>query len=340
MRSLSKIGGVVAVATAAALVFVLAPGLFGRGPVAEFGVLPPVATGLPDSQGASGGPGYTFSFGYSLGGSLAAGWPSLPGRQTVYRLTPFEFTEAHVAALAKNVGLTGAITREAFHDGFTLSTGKPEGPSIMAFDDGYVIYNDNYDYAPASRSELPSNERAIAVAREWLTTKSGFVPAAVSGPSALGQATVLAELDQGSLLVMFRPAEPSDVVTVNPNTAVRLGRNEKIIMGQATWYPADATSVYPLRTPAQAWDMVKAGNGALKIDFNKYGPFGDVEHVTGPAVVDQVRLGWALVMGSDKIPYQVPVYIFSAKADVPTQTGGQLPFEVYVPAVAQEYVGQ
>lgn len=341
MRSFTKVGlGVVAVAAAAALVFVLAPGLFGRGPVAEFGVLPPVATGIVDNVGAEGGPGYTFTFDYSLGGSLAGGLPALAEKQTVYKLMPFEFTEAHVGALAKNLGLGGAISRDPFHDGWTLSTGDGQGRTIMAFDDGYVIYNDNYDWAPATRAELPSDERAIAVAREWLTKTSGFVPDAASGPSALSQGTVAAELDQGSVLVTFRPAEPADVITVNPGAAVRIGRDEKIIMGQATWYPADKTSAYPLRTAAQAWEMVKAGKGALKIDFNKYGPFGDVMEVTGPAACDSVRLGWALVMGTDKTPYQVPVYIFSAKADVPTQTGGQLPFEVYVPAVAEQYVGQ
>ncbi len=341
MKTLSRLGiAVTAVAAAAALVVVFAPGLFGRGPIAEFGVLPPYTA--PESQGVSGGPGYTFKFDYSLGGSLAAGWPDLPARATAHKLTPFDFTEAHVADLAKNVGLNTPIQREGWQDSYTLSTGLPEGPIIMAFPDGYVIYNDSrYDWSPADRAELPSDERAIQVARDWLVQTAGFVPDVTSGPGALGQATVTPELDQGSLLVVFRPAEPADVITVNPYAAVQLGRGEKIIMGQATWYPAGATSPYPLRSAAEAWETVKAGQGVLKINFNKYGPFGDAEEVRGPAVVTSVRLAWALVLGPDKTPYQVPVYVFSGTADIPSPTSpGAVPFEVWTPAVTAEYQGR
>lgn len=342
MKALSRFGfAAVAVAAAAALVVTLAPGLFGRGPLAEFGVLPPLASGLPDDRGVSGGPGYTFEFDYSLGASLTAGWPAMPGRQTVYRLAPFDFTEAHVAALASGLGLTAPVVRQGWRDSYTLSTGTGDGARmIMAFPDGYVIYDENYDYGPADRSALPTADRAIEISRSWLI-QFGFVPGDAAGPGALGAAKVTEELDQGSLLVAFRPAEPADVVTINPYAAVRIGRGAKIVMGQATWYPAAGTSPYPLRKASEAWEIVKAGLGVLKIDFNKYGPFGDVEVVTGPAVVDSVRLGWGLTVGADKTPYLVPVYVFSGTADVPnTKSPAGLPFEVWAPAVAVEYVGR
>ncbi|MDP2872149.1 MAG: hypothetical protein Q8P31_06385 [Bacillota bacterium] len=338
-RSIS-LGRVAAAVAAVAVLAVVAAKLImpAPGPVAEFGTLPGLAAGLPPEGGGAGGPGYEFEFTYGLGGALTSGWPKLQDKELAYKLRA-EFTEARVAALATKLGITAPVVREEWHDGYLLAADPGDnGPSLRMFPGGYTAYSQPYDAEELPRSALPSDARAIEIARNWLVN-NGFVPA-----GTLGAATVIEDLQNGSLYVRFKPAEPADIVTISPFGNVQITKGEKIAYGSATWFPAVGTSKYPLRPVADAWEQVRAGLGILDwhaIEFP--GPSADDNLITGQATVDKVRVAWYLTFASDGTPYLVPVYAFSGTVQV--GGGGDdgpttLPFQVWAPAAASQHVQQ
>ena len=330
--------GPAAVLTAAAVVaaIILVPRL-GLGPwrLAEFGPLPELAASTKPGEGA-GGPGFTFDLSYTLGGSLAAGWPDLPGRALAYRLRPPVVTEARARELATGLGITASVVQEGWQDGFLWAADPGDGgPALRVFPDGYTYFSQPYDFGPRERGRLPSAERAVAAARDWLTAR-GFVPA-----GELGAGRVTEDLENGTLLVKFGPADPADVVTISPFAVVQLGEGEKVVMGSATWYPGEAASRYPLREVADAWEAVRSGRGVLAWQLREYpGPASDTGVVIGQVTIDRVRVAWAAAFAADGTPYFVPVYAFSGQAVVPSSQGPvTLPVEVWVPAVTDEYGG-
>lgn len=327
------------VATAAViLMVVLVPRLsLEVGPIAEFGRLPGIAVAPLPNNGGAGGPGFSFEFSYRLGAPLTTGWPSLPKREHAYRLQPHRHTEQAVGQLAANLGISAPVTREGWHDTHLLvAGGDHEGPSIMVFPDGYTYFSQPYDFRPLTRGELPSDARAVEVARSWLVA-SGLVPA-----GELGAETVYADdLGSGFLVVTMRPQQPGDVVTIAPLAVVQIGANEHIVAGSATWFPAEASSRYPLRDVGEAWREVESGHGILEWAIREYpGPAGDDNLITGEATVTQVRVAWALAFTADRTPYLVPIYAFSGTVVVPSLEGpATLPFQVWAPAVTNEYSG-
>lgn len=302
------------------------------GPVAQFGALPGLAAGLPPEGGGAGGPGYTFEFTYNLGGPLATAWPKLQDKVLAYKLDS-QFTQARVAALATKLGITAPVVQEGWQDGFLFAADPGDGgPSLRMFPVGYTAYAQPYDARPLPRSALPSDARAIEIARNWLVN-NGFVPA-----GTLGQARVIEDLDIGSLFVRFVPAEPADIVTISPFGNVQITEGEKIALGSATWFPVVATSTYPLRPVSEAWQQVKAGNGILEWHMIEYtGPAIDNE-IPGQATVDSVRVAWYLTRAADGTPYLVPVYAFAGQVVVAGEEGPvSLPFHVWAPAVAVQH---
>lgn len=331
--------GVAVAALAVGLVLGLWPSLSPNPDpdLALFGVLPAPVSGFAPTLGAAGGPGFTFDFTYELGSSLAAGWPTLPGTAPAYRLAPFDFTETHVASLAARLGIDAPVTREGWQDSYLL-VAERDGRAIRAFPGGYVTFTQPFDYPPASRSELPSDERAVTVARDWLVA-AGFVPDA----AGLGPGEVTFDAGNGTLVVRFRPAEPADVVTIAPWALVQLGLGETVAMGSADWYPVLEQAPYPLREVTEAWADVQAGRGILHWAITEYpGPSGPTEVVEGEATATAVRLAWAIGRAGDGTPYLVPVYAFSGTVVVPYGSESEtttLPFEVWAPAVTDEYAG-
>lgn len=336
-RRLGRWGmGLAVAALAGGLVLGLWPALTGE-QMAAFGPLPPPVSGFAPSLGAAGGPGFTFNFTYRLGGTLGQDWPALGDREQAYLLTPFDFTEAHVSGLAARLGIGGPVVREGWQDSYLLAV-ESDQRALRAFPVGYVVFTQPYDYPEVSRSELPTDARALVVARDWLAA-SGFV----SDIAQLGPGVVTYDSGTSTLLVKFRPVEPADVVTIAPWAQVQVGVGEAIVMGSADWYPVVDSSPYPLRGVQAAWETVRAGQGILQWAITEYpGPSGDSEVVLGDATATGVRLAWAIGRAADGTPYLVPVYAFTGTVEVPYGAEAlttTLPFEVWAPAVAEEHAG-
>lgn len=334
-RSGRALAGVAAAAALVAVVL-LARQVFLPGPLAEFGKLPLPVAGLEPSQGAAGGPGFTFDFSYRLGADLAGGWPRFPERELAYRLRRPQFTEEWVSRLASGLGIQAPVVREGWHDSYLLAADPGEGrAALRMFPNGYTVFTQPFEYGPAGGPGLPGDVRALALARQWLE-ESGFVP-----PGELGAGTVTRDHESGTVLVRFAPAEPGDVVTTSPFAVAQIGTGERIVMASATWYPAEASSPYPLRGVAQAWDEVESGRGVLEWAVTEYsGPVGEDNIVRGLATVGRVRLAWSLAIAPDGTPYLVPVYAFSGTVEVPGAEGPEsLPFEVWAPAVTRSHTG-
>jgi len=324
-----------------ALVAVLAIALIaGRGvlfpePLARLGKLPELALEPPSGQGGAAGPGYTFDLTYSLSPQLSAGWPVLPRRAEACRLKPPALSEQHVADLAARLGITAPVVQEGWQDGYLLAADPGDGgPSIRMFPSGYTIYMRPYDYSPVAPSELPSDQKALEIARAWLVS-SGFVPEGSLGP---GQVDL--DPENGMLYVRFKPAAPEPIVSISPFAIVQIGRGETVVMGSATWFLHDASSPYPLRGVAEAWELVENGDGLLEFETREFpGPVGEDNVVRGLATARSVSLGWWLAAPAGEVPYLIPVYVFSGELSVPGGGGtAEYPFQVWAPAVTEAYI--
>lgn len=321
-----------AVAAAAALAVVYWPRVTVP-PGPAFGALPPAGARLPAALSGAGGPGYTFDLSFELAGDLAGTPPPLPTSALAYRLPRWEQTEALAASLAARLGIPGPVVPEGWQDGQILAVDPGGGrPSLRVFPDGYIAFaRHDYEHRPRLRDELPADAAALAAAAAWLT-HAGLVQ-----PDELGPGAIQPDLEIGVLLVRFRPGEPEAIVTLAPWAQVELGVGGLVVSGSAVWFGQGEGGIYPLRTVAEAWQDVLAGQASLWWDATEYpGPSDDRGVVRGSVIITSISLAAALALGDDGTPYLVPVYALAGTAEVSDGAGSveSLPVLAWVGAVA------
>jgi hypothetical protein len=321
---------------ALALVVVTARFVLLREPAAEFGQLPGPGAGLAPALSGAGGPGVEFDLTYRLGGTLVAGWPSAPNSQLAYRVRPAAFSADRVRAIATRLGITAPVVQEGWAEGYLWAADPGDGgPSLRMYPNGYTVYTQPYDYRPLARNQLPSDEQAVAAARQWLVA-SGIAAA------NLGNGVITEDLDIGVLHIRFRPAEPLDVVTPAPWAQVQMGADRHIVNGAAVWFDLDTNSRYPLRTFADAWAGVQAGQGTLSWAVAEWpGPVGEDNTVRGTMTAQSARLAWGLGRAADGAYYLVPMYVFAGEVEAAGEDGVvRVSSTVWIAAVTQQYRGR
>ena len=123
-------------------------------------------------------------YGYSYGSSLfrspyfdsdfkfsglteTSNLPSVPDRLTAYSIVRPKVNYGYAQNLAKKLGFTGAIVFNETYQTYSTHEADPNGPpSLLIFEDGLIHYE--YYKVPMQGTNLPSDEKCIDIARNWL----------------------------------------------------------------------------------------------------------------------------------------------------------------------------
>jgi hypothetical protein len=291
--------------------------------------LPPLdATGI-ETQGASAGPGFTVELALSDFPTLPL--ISLPDQASTYRYGPMLFSPEAVQATAAKLGITGAVSTEAWQDANVYSIGNANTGALMLFPDGYQNYHRNLPDELTGRS-LPAAAELTGAAEAFLA-KLGITPAELK----------LKNIDYPdsdrvptTARLFYVPDQPANIVSVSPYIMVTVGADREIYGVSWVWLPElQRTDAYPLRKVEEAWADLKAGQGELVIEYRDI--MGPVEGtvITGTGKVEGVNVGYLLTYDASGEVVLQPVYAFSGTATL--SDGMQLPFTSYTRAVAEEY---
>jgi len=257
--------------------------------------------------------GYTFDLKYALSADLEG----LPREASVYQLLREEPTEKSVAKLAKKVGITGDV--EDRGDG----TFEAEGNGKLFVSIDQTVYTSEAD---AGEADLPSDEKAIAVARDWLR-KTGLLP------PDIGEGTVQARLDDSHrVIVGFSPIEPTPILSGYPSITVTVGSSNEILEAQIRWANIVRADVYQLMSADEAWQLVSSGQAFLNTNLSgaEIEPGTDV---TGRVTFSSISIAYASAGPPGGVQYLEPVYVFEGRIR-PEGSEKTYPITAYVSALS------
>lgn len=287
--------------------------------------LPPLTALGRETQGASGGPGFTAVLNYRLEGNLG----QLPKRATVKRYAPPAWSAEAIQQLAERLGVTGQPEQQAWQDTYIWSIGST-AEMITAFPDGYVNY---YRQTPERWSQqFPSEAEQIASAQAFLV-KLGIAPEAV-------RVRQVRPGDQYSpAFVIFAAADYPEQISISPYVGVAVGADGQTYGASFVWPSSLQSSLdYPTRSLEQAWADVQAGQGKLVIDYTQLNGPVTGEQLLGSGTVTSSSVGYVLTYGEDNQMVMQPVAAFHGQASF--ADGQQAPFTVYVALISSGHYGK
>ncbi len=255
---------------------------------------------------------YTFEIDSSWNGS-----GSTPAELPVYQFSGKTYTEDEVKQVAETLDVGDDVTSQG--DGTFTVTGN----GSLYTTPGMLQYVSDADVD--DEAEMPSDESAIAAAREWLRTTNLL-------PANIGDGEIAARIDSPArLVVAFKPANPSPLLSSTPGITVTVGPGTQVLEARLAWADIAEGDMYRLRGEEDAFTMVASRQSylSLKLPQEQY-PQGTV--VTGTASYDSVSIAWTTsgVMGDAQ--YLQPVYVFSGTF-TPAEGDGTHPIVAYVPAI-------
>jgi hypothetical protein len=172
---------------------------------------------------------------------------------------------------------------------------------------------------------LPSDEEAIAQAREWLRSTNLL-------PANSGDGAIAARIDSPARkIVAFKPANPSPLLSSTPGIAVTVGPGGAVLEARIAWADITQGDLYRLRGAEDAFGMIATRQSYLDLTLpEKDFPQGTV--VKGNANYDQVAIAWTTSGVQGDTQYLQPVYVFSGTFK-PAEGDGSYDITAYVPAI-------
>jgi hypothetical protein len=160
--------------------------------------------------------------------------------------------------------------------------------------------------AEVREGELPSDEEAIAYAREWLRL-SGLTP------PDIGSATIASRAEESDrVVVIFTPVEPEQLLAAYPSITVTLGPTGTILEASIRWAEIRRTDVFRLRNVEDAWAQVQAGQGYIEADIlDAEVPAGS--EITGSVTYNDVSIAYTTAGPPGGKQYLQPVYVFRGR---------------------------
>lgn len=258
--------------------------------------------------------GYTFD----IRSSLRADLEGVAREAAVYELVRDEPTAASVEALAGALGVDGDV--EDRGDGSFTASGN--GELFVTLD--LVQYSSVADVA---EGELPSDEKAVNEAKDWLR-KSTLLP------PDIGKGTVVTRIEEANrLIVGFSPAEPVNVLAAYPSISVTMAADGTVLEASVRWANIVRADVYQLLEIEQAWQLIESGQGFLDPELAEAGlPAGS--DVTGRATFSGIEIAYATSGPPGGRQYLQPVYVFSGRVRIEGLEDRTFPLKAYVPALA------
>lgn len=257
--------------------------------------------------------GYTFDVRYSLSAEL----DGVPREASVYELLREEPTVKTVQRIADKLDIDADV--EDRGDGSFTASGN--GELFVTID--VIQY---LSAAETSDEDLPSDDKAIADARDWLRQASLL-------PPDVGEGSVITRIDDAHrLIVGFVPAEPKDVLSGYPSITVTMGANGEVLEAAIRWANIVRADVYQLMSPQQAWQLVSSGQAYLAPELRD----ADIEpgtDVKGRVTFSSISIAYATAGPPGGRQFLQPIYVFDGRIR-PEGDDRTYPITAYVSALA------
>ena len=303
------LGATLALGTASPLLAQESPAATpGSGPSSE------IATQLPPADLPTINPlGYVFELESTFSGSLA----SVPAEAPVYAMTFPERTADDARGIAERFGIDGDVEEQG--TGTFVADGEAGNlfvtPGLVQFISSQEI----------PEGELPSDEQAIAFAREYLRQVS-MLPANVGS----GQIETRVE-EPPRVVVSFKPIQPSPILSASPNISVTLGPQGAVLETSLRWADLSEGDLYQLRGADAAWNEVQSKRSYLEVSLPSE-TFQPGSTITGQAEYAEVSLAYTSSGIPGETQYLQPVYVFRGNV-TPEGSEESYPIAAYVPAL-------
>lgn len=264
--------------------------------------------------------GFVFELESTFTGSLA----SAPAEAPVYEMTLRQPDQASVQDTASKLGIEGEVTDQG---GGNFAV---EGEGSLYVTPGLAQY---ISATALPDGQLPSDEEAIAYAREWLRQTHLL-------PTNVGEGAIEARVESPArVIVTFKPIEPDALLSSTPGITVVMGPNGAILEASFRWAELRAGDVYQLRDPEATWLEVSERRAYLQaaVPADVF-PQGSI--VTGTAEYSSVALSYTTSGIPGEAQYLQPVFVFTGRL-IPEGSDQSYPITAYVPALvnSQEPVG-
>lgn len=255
---------------------------------------------------------YTFEIDSSWDGS-----GSTPAELPVYQFSGKTYTEDEVRQVAETLDVGDEVTSQG--EGTFTVTGNGSlytTPGMLQYVSGADVDNE---------AEMPSDDSAIAAAREWLRTTNLL-------PANIGEGEIAARIDSPSrLVVAFKPANPSPLLSSTPGITVTVGPGNEVLEARLAWADITESDMYRLRGEEDAFSLVASRQSYLNLSVLQ-DQFPQGSTVTGSASYDSVSIAWTTSGVVGDAQYLQPVYVFSGTF-TPAEGDGTYPIAAYVPAI-------
>lgn len=297
-----------ALGTATPLLAQEAPATPGSGPSSE------IATELPPADLPTMNPsGYVFELESTFSGSLA----SVPVEAPVYAMAFPERTAEEAKAIAEKFGIDSDVEEQG------TGTFVANGESGKLFVTPGLVQFISSQEIP--EGDLPSDEQAIAFAREYLR-QVGMLPANV------GDGKIQARVDDPPRVVVgFQPVQPAPMLSASPIIAVTLGPQGAVLETSMRWADLKEGDLYQLRGADAAWTEVQSKRSYLEVSLPS-DTFDPGSVITGTAEYTEVSLAYTSSGIPGEAQYLQPVYVFKGTV-TPEGSDQSYPITAYVPAL-------
>ena len=257
--------------------------------------------------------GYTFDLRYALSAEL----DKVPREAAVYELLRDEPTVAGVQKIADKLGIDGKA--EDRGDGSFTASGN--GELFVTIDQ--VNYFSDVDVA---QGDLPSDDKAINEARDWLRHASLL-------PPDIGKGSIVGRFpDSNRMVVSFAPAEPENILSGYPSIGLTIGADGAVIEASIRWANIVRADVYQLMSTDQAWQLVSSGQAYLAPDLTqaKIDPGTDVK---GRVTFTSIKIAYATAGPPGGRQFLQPIYVFEGRIR-PEGDKRTYPMTAYVSALS------
>ena len=254
---------------------------------------------------------------FELDAELTADRDDVPATAPVYELQRIALDAAEVAALADRLQVDGEVDDQG--DGVFVVEGN--GQLFVAPD--FIQYRSPTE---AGDGDLPADEEAIDLARDWLSETELL-------PDNAGEGRVVSRAeDSGRLVVLFAPDEPEGLIAAYPSVSVSIGADGAILEASSRWAEIERGDTYQLREIDEVWEQVERGQAYLETDLSATNiPQGT--EIEGAVEYSAIEIAYTTAGGPTAQQYLEPVFVFAGELTLEGESESY-PIKAYAPALA------
>lgn len=262
---------------------------------------------------------------FELDSTWEGSFGSVPSEAPVYRMTMPTYDSESFGTLAGKFGIEGDVQ--------DLGSGSWEVSSDAGSLYAAPGFSQYISSAEVSEGDLPSDEQALAYAREWLR-QTGTLPADA------GTGTVVERVeDPARVFVAIKPVHPEHLLAAYPNITIVMGPNAQVLEASFRWYDLQVADTYALLPPTTAWQEVSDRRAFVQAEIP-----ADVADpgatIRGRATYTSVIVSYTTSGLIGENQYLQPVYIFQGNVQI---EGSDQTYKIsaFVPALinSQQPVG-